>query len=751
MAPYAKTSLTLVLAAAFAAADAVAGVIEPELEARLATMAPDEEVGVIVQLSDRPNLAKHRHLERRERLRNMVRDMKDNADRNLPRLESDVQALGGRKHMRLWAINGMAARLPAARVARLVRLRGVASIRYDAPLQAPDAGTGTPAPAEWNLTAVEAPDLWALGHSGAGVVVASMDTGVDGMHPDLAAKFRGGGNSWFDPHGEHATPYDAHGHGTQTMGIMAGGSAGGTAIGMVPDAQWIAFKQYDDAGQSTLSRIHQGFQWLLDPDGNPDTDDAPHVVNASWGFIGTAGQCITEFNDDIALLKSAGIAVAFSAGNDGPASATSISPANNTPAFSVGALDSGNAVAYFSSRGPSACDGSIFPTLTAPGVNIYTSDLSFGGLPIYAYVDGTSYAAPHAAGAMALLAGAFPNATVAEIEAALRDSALDLGVTGADNAYGAGGLRVRAAYELLASATGNTAPQITSVPPTSATEGVAYAYDVNATDAEGDVLSYALTQAPAGMTIDAASGLISWVPSFGQAGTQPVTVRVTDAPGLSTSQSFAIAVAAANAAPVAVGDGYQMVQGGKLTVAAPGVLANDSDANGDALTAELAAAPASGTLTLNANGGFTYAPATSFTGTATFSYRARDARGATSAPATVSIAVQANRAPTAVDDAFAAPRRTTNTYAARILPVLQNDSDPDTAIDPANKISPSTLSIVSAPSNGGTASAIRSGANIGTISYKPAKGFTGTETIQYRVKDTRGKLSNTATVSITVN
>jgi subtilisin family serine protease len=664
-----RTSLALMLTVAFAATDVAAAVIDPELAAQLATMAPDEEVGVIVQLRERPNLAQHRKLERKQRLRKMVREMRDTADRHLPRLETDVQALGGRKHKRLWAINGMAVKLPAARVARLARLPSIASIRYDTPMQAPEVNSGTPAPAEWNLSAVEAPELWALGHRGNGVVVASMDTGVDGMHPDLAAKFRGGGNSWFDPHGEHTTPYDAHGHGTQTMGIMAGGSVGGTAIGMAPDAQWIAFKQYDDAGQSSFSLIHEGFQWLLDPDGNPDTDDAPQVVNASWGFAGLANQCITEFNDDIALLNGAGIAVVFSAGNDGPVPATSISPGNNTQAYSVGAVDSSNTIAYFSSRGPSACDGSIFPTLTAPGVNINTSDLSFGGLPLYAYVDGTSYAAPHAAAAIGLLAGAFPNATVAEIETALRDSTLDLGVPGADNAYGAGSLRVHAAYELLAAGSGGGDPP--PPPP--------------------------------------------------------------------------------NTPPVAGNDAYQMVQGGTLTTGAPGALGNDSDAEGDALSAELVSAPTSGTLTFNANGSFVYMPAALYTGSVSFSYLARDAKGDASAPATVSISVQANRAPTALADAFSAPRRTTNSYAARILPVLQNDSDPDTALDPANKIDPATLTIVAKPNKGGTASVIRSGASIGTISYKPVKGFVGTETITYRVKDSRGKVSNTATVSITVN
>jgi bacillopeptidase F len=140
----------------------------------------------------------------------------------------------------------------------------------------------------------------------------------------------------------------------------------------------------------------------------------------SWGLIGTAGQCITEFSGDIDALKTAGIAIAFAAGNDGPAPLTSLSPANNPPGFSTGAVDAAQAIASFSSRGPSACDGMVYPKLVAPGVNINTADLSFGGLPLYATVSGTSFAVPHAAGAMALLAGAFPKASPACIAAAGR-------------------------------------------------------------------------------------------------------------------------------------------------------------------------------------------------------------------------------------------------------------------------------------------------------------------------------------------
>jgi bacillopeptidase F len=102
-----------------------------------------------------------------------------------------------------------------------------------------------------------------------------MDTGVDYLHPDLADKWRGGANSWYDPNGEHATPYDANGHGTGVMGILVGGTAGGTAIGVAPGAQWIAVKLFDDTGEASESDIHLGLQWFLDPDGNPDTDDVP--------------------------------------------------------------------------------------------------------------------------------------------------------------------------------------------------------------------------------------------------------------------------------------------------------------------------------------------------------------------------------------------------------------------------------------------------------------------------------------------
>jgi bacillopeptidase F len=310
----------------------------------------------------------------------------------------EVLQRGGARHLvQLWAINALAATAAGDVVQQLSVLPGIKSITLDATFAAPEPIVSSTATPEWNLDAVRAPEFWALGYTGSGIVVAGMDTGVDVNHQDLASRWRGGSNSWFDPNGEHATPHDSSGHGTQTMGLIVGGDGGGTAIGMAPGAQWAAVKIFNDAGIASVSGIHQGFQWLLDPDGDPATNDAPDVVNNSWGFPDLVDQCYVEFETDIELLKAASIAVVFSAGNKGPTAATSVSPANNPQGFATGAVDSGLNIASTSSRGPSACDATTYPEVVAPGVNVRTADLTAGGVVPNSYVSvsGTSAAAPH--------------------------------------------------------------------------------------------------------------------------------------------------------------------------------------------------------------------------------------------------------------------------------------------------------------------------------------------------------------------
>jgi subtilisin family serine protease len=303
----------------------------------------------------------------------------------------------------------------------------------------------------WNISRVHAPELWSLGHTGKGVVVASMDTGVDLAHPLLRRRWRGGVNSWYDPHDEQRVPTDAVGHGTQAMGVMVGSPA----VGIAPDARWIAVKLYDAVGRARMSDIHRAFQWLMDPDGDPATVDAPDVVNASWALTGKGpGACIGEFSDDIRALRNAGIAVVFAAGNDGPAANTSSSPGNNPGVLSVGPVGRDLEVARQSSRGPSSCDGEVFPRLVAPGVNVRTTDLSHGGVSSFATVSGSSLAAPHVAGVLALLTGAFPSASVADLEDALVRGARDLGTAGADNTYGYGFTDAWGAFKILHEARG---------------------------------------------------------------------------------------------------------------------------------------------------------------------------------------------------------------------------------------------------------------------------------------------------------
>ncbi len=313
--------------------------------------------------------------------------------------------------------------------------------------------------------------LWQLGFRGQGVVIASMDTGVDVSHPDLAAQWRGGSNSWFDPYGQNpVTPVDHNGHGTWTMGLMVGRDLGGSSIGVAPDATWIAAKIFDDNGTATVSGIHLGFQWLLDPDGNALTDDAPDVVNNSWSF--NYQGCDLEFEPDLQALLAAGIAPVFAAGNYGPGSATSISPANNPGAIAVGAVDNTGAIYNQSSRGPSACGSgsATYPALAAPGVNVRTSDL-FG---LYINVSGTSFAAPHVSGGLALLLSAFPALSVPDQQNALIFSAVDLGSPGADNLFGAGRIDLLAAYNLIAvgkvpTSTPTPLPSFTPTPTKTAT------------------------------------------------------------------------------------------------------------------------------------------------------------------------------------------------------------------------------------------------------------------------------------------
>jgi subtilisin family serine protease len=407
-------------------------------------------VSVIVTLQDQANLTTVGGGTHAARVRKAVTRLRAKADSTQGPIRAFLAERRAQGRVfavqRFWVFNGLAVTAAPDVVAELAKSADVASVRPNATLAAP-APVTTSTSAEANISRVGAPLLWQLGIRGQGIVVANMDTGVDATHPDLAAQWRGGTNSWYDPNGEHSSePFDANGHGTSTMGVMVVGAAVGTAVGMAPDARWVAVKIFNDNGVATVSGIHAGFQWLLDPDGDPSTADAPDVVNNSWTF--QTPSCDLEFEPDLEALRAAAIVPVFAAGNSGPEETTSMSPANNPAALAIGATTEADALFSLSSRGPSACGGAetVYPELVAPGVDIRTTDLGGG----YRSLSGTSLAAPHAAGALALLLSAFPDLAADAQEASLLDSAVDLGAPGPDNVFGYGRLDVLAAYDHLA-------------------------------------------------------------------------------------------------------------------------------------------------------------------------------------------------------------------------------------------------------------------------------------------------------------
>lgn len=454
-----------------------AGTVAPELATVLQSAEATDRISVIVRLRARADVAAIQDSNRARRRARLIDALQRNAESSQQPL---LTWLSGQKDIagwkKLWMINAVAVTVPAPMVQTLAARGDVDQVGLDAVVNATVTTPGAPAAPEWNIAAVNTSPLWDSGITGQGVVIATMDTGVDVQHPDLSARWRGGANSWYDPNGEHISPYDGSGHGTQVTGLIVGGDASGSSIGMAPGASWIAVKIFNDAGQATLSGIHQGYQWLMDPDGNTATDDAPDIVNNSWNLLTTVNSCNTEFQADISMLRAADIAVLFAAGNSGPYPETSMSPANNNGSLAAGAVDQNLLVALSSSRGPSACSGGVYPQISAPGINVKTADLTFGGVipDSYATVSGTSFSVAHVSGAMALLKSAHPAASLAELEAAVQQSSVDLGTVGDDNDYGWGLLNVSAANDVLSAG-----------PPDA--DGDGYPADVDCNDSDASI------------------------------------------------------------------------------------------------------------------------------------------------------------------------------------------------------------------------------------------------------------------------
>lgn len=335
--------------------------------------------------------------------------------------------------------------------------------------------TLAPTAIESNIIYVRAPEVWALGITGRGIVVGGQDTGYEWTHPALKPHYRGWNGvtanhdyNWHDaihssnPYcsADSPTPCDDYGHGTHTMGTAIGDDGGTNQIGMAPGAQWIGCRNMNQ-GYGTPATYLECFEFFLAPypvGGTPaqgEPSKAPDVTNNSWTCPASEGCSWSTLQVAVEAQRAAGIMTVVSAGNAGSnCSTVADPPAIYAAAYTVGALQTGtDTIASLSSRGPVTIDGSNRrkPDITAPGITIRSS--TRGGT--YGTMSGTSMAAPHVAGATALLWSAVPalKNQIAATEQLLNDNAFHIASTlcsssgWPNNTYGYGRLDIKAAVD----------------------------------------------------------------------------------------------------------------------------------------------------------------------------------------------------------------------------------------------------------------------------------------------------------------
>ncbi|MDQ3929236.1 MAG: S8 family serine peptidase [Chloroflexota bacterium] len=303
------------------------------------------------------------------------------------------------------------------------------------PLPANPDQPSSPQAIEWGVQRVNAPQLWAMGYRGQGIVVGNQDTGMRWTHMAIKNQYRGWNGAtaqhnynWWDGVRFPVTttgnicgysttePCDddevlGGGHGTHTTGTAVGWDGGTNQIGVAPDAKWIGCRNLERGVGLPVTYL-ECFEFFLAPHdlngANADPTKRPHVMNNSWACVeGGAGDIL---RGAVESSQAAGIFVEVSAGNDGPACSTIVwEPQIFEASFDTGAIDINNTLADFSSRGPVVRDGSmrLKPNVSAPGVNVRSSlrgsDTEYGNL------SGTSMAGPHTVGVVALLWSARPD------------------------------------------------------------------------------------------------------------------------------------------------------------------------------------------------------------------------------------------------------------------------------------------------------------------------------------------------------
>lgn len=566
---------------------------------------------------------------------------------------------------------------------------------------------------QWHLPQILAPDAWDTTQGAPGAVIAVLDSGVDATHPDLAGKLVAGYNTYSN----NTNTTDQYGHGTEVAGAAGALTDNGEGIaGVAGGAPIMPLRVTGSTGRATSASLANGVVWAA--------DHGARVVNLS--FSNVAGDRAISAAAEYAVNH--GTLVVAASGNCGCADPTP----ENPYILSVSATDENDSVAAFSSTGP-------FVDLSAPGSNILTTE-RFG---LYGAVSGTSLSSPIVAGVAVLMFAANPALTPALVTQLLEETAAGSGTY--DPTFGYGRVDASAAVN---AATSYAPPADTTNPTVSMTapadgdmvSGTAVV-DVTTDDNVGVVKVDLYVDGIYYSSDTAALYSFAWDTTVLADGSHTLQAKASDAANNSAS-TVPIAVTVSNAPPDTTPPVVSITEpaAGATVSGTAAVSATATDNVGVAkvdlyvdgvLYATDAAAPYA----------FIWDTATLSGGSHALQVAATDAAGNVANSAiTVTVSNNVNHAPVAVNDVFSAPYRPAASYTAQVFAVLSNDSDADGNLNRAS------VSIVSAPNQGGTVTVKTNG----KVAYKPKRGYRGVETFGYTVKDTLGATSNAATVTVTV-
>lgn len=375
--------------------------------------------------------------------------------------------------------------------------------------------------AQWHHQTIDAPGAWDLETGDGSIIVAIVDSGIDLDHPDLAARLVPGYNAVDDLAQVDGGAVDGlTDHGTMVAGIVGAiGDNGVGVTGVAWDVSLMPVRVSNLPNDSAfISDLNQGARWAA--------DHGARIINVSFSSVSTQSVQTTG-----AYIREAGGTYVWSAGNSG----VSLGVADHPDVTIVGATDQSDERAWFSNFGPPI-------DVVAPGVGIETT--AIGG---YAPNNGTSFAAPMAAGLLALILSVDPEFDPIDAEAILGATAFDLGDPGEDGVFGAGRIDAAAAVALAVAARDGDVAPIASPDDVIALDPGPIEIDVLANDVEldGDELEIGAYPAtlPSGAVVTESGGVLTVTPVDGWEGTESFVYEARDSQGAVDAATVTLGVA----------------------------------------------------------------------------------------------------------------------------------------------------------------------------------------------------------------